>query len=252
MNRVLYLAFLLSISPAVALAGHREFDASGLAGAYYGISETKDIGSVDNLANRWVTRADASFKSDYVFQKEHRLGLRADTTLIFKAHDRSRRDGEWRFFPYLTDDSSWGNFKLGYVYNAAYQLHQGARDITFLGVEATNLVYFLSNPNWANKTKSVKFATPKSVAMINDGRAPKLSYITPWLGNTKFGFSYTPDNAHRRGMVSRYTDYEKTMDGYVWAMQNKWQLSSSVLYTSAGYGIFNRTDKEASVGVRWQ
>ncbi|MFR8205639.1 MAG: porin [Alphaproteobacteria bacterium] len=88
--------------------------------------------------------------------------------------------------------------------------------------------------------------------MINDGRAPKLSYITPWLGNTKFGFSYTPDNAHRRGMVSRYTDYEKTMDGYVWAMQNKWQLSSSVLYTSAGYGIFNRTDKEASVGVRWQ
>lgn len=252
MNRVLYLAFLLSISPAVALAGHWEFDASGLAGAYYGISETKDIGSVDNLANRWVTRADASFKSDYVFQKEHRLGLRADTTLIFKAHDRSRRNGEWRFFPYLTDDSSWGNFKLGYVYNAAYQLHRGARDITFLGVEATNLVYFLSNPNWANKTKSVKFATPKSVAMINDGRAPKLSYITPWLGNTKFGFSYTPDNAHRRGMVSRYTDYEKTMDGYVWAMQNKWQLSSSVLYTSAGYGIFNRTDKEASVGVRWQ
>lgn len=180
------------------------------------------------------------------------MGLRADTTLISKAHDRSRRNGEWRFFPYLTDDSSWGNFKLGYVYNAAYQLHRGARDITFLGVEATNLVYFLSNPNWANKTKSVKFATPKSVAMINDGRAPKLSYITPWLGNTKFGFSYTPDNAHRRGMVSRYTDYEKTMDGYVWAMQNKWQLSSSVLYTSAGYGIFNRTDKEASVGVRWQ
>lgn len=35
-------------------------------------------------------------------------------------------------------------------------------------------------------------------------------------------------------------------------MQNKWQLSSSVLYTSAGYGIFNRTDKEASVGDRWQ
>lgn len=99
MNRVLYLAFLLSISPAVALAGHWEFDASGLAGAYYGISETKDVGSVDNLANRWVTRADASFKSDYVFQKEHRLGLRADTTLIFKAHDRSRRNGEWRFFP---------------------------------------------------------------------------------------------------------------------------------------------------------
>lgn len=144
MNRVLYLAFLLSISPAVALAGHWEFDASGLAGAYYGISETKDVGSVDNLANRWVTRADASFKSDYVFQKEHRLGLRADTTLIFKAHDRSRRNGEWRFFPYLTDDSSWGNFKLGYVYNAAYQLHRGARDITFLGVEAT--IWFIFFP----------------------------------------------------------------------------------------------------------
>lgn len=75
MNRVLYLAFLLSISPAVALAGHWEFDASGLAGAYYGISETKDVGSVDNLANRWVTRADASFKSDYVFRKNTGWGF---------------------------------------------------------------------------------------------------------------------------------------------------------------------------------
>lgn len=132
MNRVLYLAFLLSISPAVALAGHREFDASGLAGAYYGISETKDIGSVDNLANRWVTRADASFKSDYVFRKNTGWGfvqIQPSSSRLMTAA-AAMANG---VFPYLTDDSSWGNFKLGYVYNAAYQLHRGARDITFWG-----------------------------------------------------------------------------------------------------------------------
>ena len=35
-------------------------------------------------------------------------------------------------------------------------------------------------------------------------------------------------------------------------MQNRWELpDNSTLYTSMGYGIFNRTDNEMSFGVTW-
>ena len=53
-------------------------------------------------------------------------------------------------------------------------------------------------------------------------------------------------------MVSRYTNYESTEDGYAFGMQNRWQLpDNSTLYSSFGYGIFNRTDNEMSFGLAW-
>ena len=86
---------------------------------------------------------------------------------------------------------------------------------------------------------------------MDDGRSFKFSYFTPMIGNTKFGFSYAPDNASRRGMVSRYTSYQKKEDGYTAAMQNKWNPGLGDLYTSVAYGLFNRTDNEWAFGVRW-
>ena len=87
---------------------------------------------------------------------------------------------------------------------------------------------------------------------MNDGRAPKIVYIASVDDTLKMGFSYAPDNKHRRGMNSRYVDYEEVEDGYTVATQKKWELGSSVLYTSLGYGLFNRTDKELSLGVTFE
>ena len=161
-------------------------------------------------------------------------------------------DGDWRFYPYLlAEREDYGKLTIGYTYNAAFQLHQGAQEITWIGIQDSNLPYWLTSANWVNGLKRVKFATPKSTAIMDDGRALKFSYFTPMIGNTKFGFSYAPDNASRRGMVSRYANYEKEEDGYTAAMLNKWKLGSGDLYTSAAYGLFNRTDHEWAFGARW-
>ena len=82
---------------------------------------------------------------------------------------------------------------------------------------------------------------------MDDGRSFKFSYFTPEIGNSIFGFSYAPDNASRRGMVSRYVDYETKEDGYSGGMRNRWNLGQGRLYTSLTYGMFNRTDK-----ARWE
>lgn len=249
MKKYSILISLITLLPSISHAGHWEFNTSGLAGVYYGVSDTKQK---NKYANRWVIRGDASLRADYIFNQNHKTGIHASTTAVFKQDDTNYRGGEYRFYPYLIDSSQYGEFYLGYTYNAAYMLHKGAKDITFLNIDDSNATYFLSNPNWSNGFKSTYFATPKSTSIMNDGRAPKFTYIKPFANDIKAGFSYTPDNAHRRGMVSRYVDYEKKEDGYSFGLQKKWNLDTSTLYASAGYGLFNRTDNEFSLGITWE
>lgn len=257
MKKLLLLTTVLSAVSASAHAAtltkdNWDFTASGLMGGYYGISETKKQYAVNAMPNRWVYRTDALFGANYHFSPDHQLGIFGNFTLVYREHDKDYRDGDWRFYPFVTDKSKYGDITVGYVYGAAHELHKGAKEITFFGIDDTNMIYYLSNPNWGNGKHSVKFATPKSTAIMDDGRAAKIKYISPEIGNTKFGFSYTPKNENRRGLVSRYAHYELEEDGYTAAMQNRWELpDNSTLYTSMGYGIFNRTDNEMSFGVTW-
>ena len=248
------ISFLL-LSASVANAGDPVkyndfvFKYSGLLGGYYGIMETGDNHNADNLSNRWVYRGDANLALEYLINNEYTVGVKSSAASIFKAHDIGRRNGDWRFYPNLYLDSPYGDTSIGYTFNTAYLGHMGAKEITFLGICDSNITYFLTNPNWKNGKHSVKHALPKSTKIMDDGRALKFNYITPEIGNTKLGFSYTPKNEHRRGMVSRYANYEKRDDGYAFSMNNEWKSSFADVYTSVGYGIYNSTDKELSLGL---
>ena len=242
-----YVVFLMVLCfVSFAKANEWTFSAKGLVGAYYGVSETK---GKNKYPNRWVGRGDATVSVNYVFEDGHKLGVEASTTIMFRQDDKNRRGGEYRFYPYVKEVSKYGEIYLGYAKNAATMLHKGAKDITFLGVDDSNITYFLDNSNWNNGYKKTYFATPKSTSIMNDGRAPKLVYIAPVDETMKVGFSYAPNNANRRGMTSRYVDYEEVEDGYTFATQKKWSFDDSDLYASLGYGLFNRTDKELSLGI---
>lgn len=252
MKKLLLTLCAATALPGVAAAHGFEFSQSGMAGVYYGIMETRDNNNVSNMPNRLVFRSDGNLEGAYKFENQTRLGVHADYTLVFRQHDKDYNDGDWRFYPYaLAENPKYGKFTVGHTYNAAFQLHQGAQEITWIGIQDSNLPYWLTSANWVNGLKTVKFATPKSTNIMDDGRSFKFSYFTPMIGNTKFGFSYAPDNASRRGMVSRYTSYQKKEDGYTAAMQNKWNPDLGDLYTSVAYGLFNRTDNEWAFGVRW-
>ena len=252
MKKLLLTLCAATALPGVAAAHGFEFSQSGMAGVYYGIMEPRDNNNVSNMPNRLVFRSDGNLEGAYKFENQTRLGVHADYTLVFRQHDKDYNDGDWRFYPYaLAENPKYGKFTVGHTYNAAFQLHQGAQEITWIGIQDSNLPYWLTSANWVNGLKTVKFATPKSTNIMDDGRSFKFSYFTPMIGNTKFGFSYAPDNASRRGMVSRYTSYQKKEDGYTAAMQNKWNPGLGDLYTSVAYGLFNRTDNEWAFGVRW-
>lgn len=245
-----YLLFsTLCFIPFVAHAGSFETSVHGLAGAYFGISETK---YENKYPSRFVTRGDATLKVDYKIDSTHKIGIHAASTLMYRQDDKDRSEGEVRFYPYLQDESKLGTIQVGYTKNAANQLHKGATEITFLGIDDSNATYFLSNPNWSNGFKSTASYTPKSTSIMTDGRAPKITYISPKFYGIKLGASYTVHNANRRGMTSRYVDYETNEDGYTFAAQKEFILSDkSKIYTSLGYGVFNSTDKEISFGSQY-
>ncbi len=248
MKKYGFLLFILLV-PKFVIAGEWKPDISGLVGIYYGVAETKEE---TKYPQRLIGRADAMLKGEYIFDNDHKVGVYASTTMMLREDDKNRSEGEYRFYPYVVDKSKIGEFYLGYTYNAAYMLHKGAKDITFLKVDDSNATYFLSNPNWNNGYKDTLYATPKSTAILNDGRAAKIVYILPLDDDVKVGFSYTPDNANRRGMVSRYVDYEEQEYGYTGGLQKKIKYNDNIFYTSLGYGIFNRTDKELSLGLSWE
>ena len=144
--------------------------------------------------------------------------------MVFRQHDKDYNDGDWRFYPYaLAENHKYGKFTVGHTYNAAFQLHQGAQEITWIGIQDSNLPYWLTSANWVNGLKTVKFATPKSTNIMDDGRSFKFSYFTPMIGNTKFGFSYAPDNASRR--LFNRTDSE-------WAIGDRWVVDKFNVSTS--------------------
>ena len=204
----------IAILPCAVQADVFDFSQSGLAGVYYGVMQTRRQNNYDNMPNRVVYRQDGRFEGAYKFADETRFGAHADYTLALRQHDKDYNGGDWRFYPYaLAENPAYGKFTVGYSYNVAQQLHMGAQDISWIGIQDSNLSNFLTDVNWSNGLKKTKFATPKTTTIIDDGRAPKFVYFTPMFGNTKFGFSYTPDNASRSRMVRRSTVYQENEEG---------------------------------------
>ena len=204
MRKFVLLLTLTTSMSGTAMAEGWAFSQSGTAGLYYGVTEDRDRHNIRNSPNRTVFRADGRFEALYEQPSGIRTGAAANYTVVVRQHDASYPQGDWRFYPYLlAEKDDCGKLTIGYTYNAAYLLHQGAQEISWIGIKDSNLTYWLSGVNWSNRLKKVRFATPKSTYIMDDGRAFKFSYFTPPIGNTKFGFSYAPDNANRRGMVSR-------------------------------------------------
>lgn len=246
MPRLLLLSLVCLGLPASALASSLNIDSQGLIGAYYGLAHSEGS-HTPQFANRGVARVDGQVSIGYDASAADSLRLVNDYTILFRTNDKIYRDGDWRYYPYLQwRNQDYGTFDLGYNYNVALLFHQGAKEITFLGIRDSNATYFLSNANWFNGKKRTYFYTPKSTAIMNDGRSAKLNYISPEFWRSRIGFTYTPDSANRRGMTSRYVDYDGRDDGYVFALQHYEYLWGGKLTLAAGFGLFESTTKETS------
>jgi predicted porin len=141
----------------------------------------------------------------------------------------------------------YGELYLGEVLNAGAMLSVSAPDIGIMKIENGPLVDFIDNPNQINKDGMKKFSTLNSTYINTDGRAKKVTYISPEIEGFIYGFSYMQNYYDKKG-YSYILDNNQTGEGKVFALSYYRDLGRYELTISTAYGQFD-DDNDMSLGV---
>ena len=234
-------ALFLMFTPAFANAGEWNYHIEGHAQGLYGYTDTKKH-------NHGVGQANINSSVEYSFDNHSTLSLNFD---IMGGIDQELQDynqGRWGEEAYMIYDSSFGQFMIGQVYNVASLFHNGAYTTGAFSTPS-DVVDFLSNPNWRRTSKQTAFTTLNSTELNTDGVAPKFNYVSPEFYGTAIGFSYMPDSYNRRGLINKHVDYAHK-DGFVGAIYNDIDFGKFSTQASFGYAQYHGNDKEFSYSLR--
>lgn len=249
MNKKILLVIAALIVPtAPAYASGWEYDIHGSAQGLYGYTAPASRYNDTNSRNHGTGDADVSAYAKFLFDNDWEAGLYLDL-MIGTGHElEDYNQGKWGEEAYGIIDSPYGRMMLGQTFNVAAQFHQGAPDVGPLGIENSDIVDFIANPNWKRKGRNAEFATLNTTYINTDGVAPKVSYISPEFYGTRLGLTYVPDSYNRRGLISKDAAYNNK-DGYIASLYNNLELSGFDITSSVAYAEFLDDDKEFSASL---
>ena len=196
----------------------------------------------------FVNTATLNLGAEKTFGKEYSLGVFADLMVAVNKRQRNYSNGLWGHEIYGIFDMPYGRIMLGETYNTAAQFHISAPKVGKFGVNDSEIVDFIANPNWQKTKHQTAYRTLNSTAVNTDGTAPKISYLSPEYHNLTLGFSYIPETYSRTGLINRDARYADK-EGYVFAAYYTADLGFAEMESSVGYGLFNRNDRDFSVGL---
>lgn len=240
------MASLLLCAPAQA--SEWEYDITGSALGLYGYTQPASRYNDINDRSHGVGDADVSAYAKFIFDNEWEAGLYFDLMAGTGHELEDYNQGKWGEEIYGIVDSPYGRLMLGQTFNVAAQFHEGAPDVGPLGIENSDIVDFIANPNWQRKGRNAKFATLNTTYINTDGVAPKVSYISPEFYGTRLGLTYVPDSYNRRGLISKNAAYDDK-DGYIAALYNNLELDGFDISSSFAYAEFLDNDKEFSASM---
>jgi len=148
----------------------------------------------------------------------------------------------------ISDD--YGELYLGEVLNVGAMLSVSAPDIGVMKIENSSLVDFIDNPNQINKDGNIKFSTLNAAYLNADGRAEKITYISPEISGFTYGFSYM-ENYHDKKGYSYILNDNQTGEGKVFALSYYKDFGKYELTTSVAYGLYD-DDNDMSFGINLQ
>ncbi len=222
-----------------AQAGEANYIFNGSIDSLYGYSDVSERFEKKDNNNHWLNNFYLNLGVENQFNSDYKLGLYVDLMAGIDKEMANYNNGDWGQEVYSVLDSPYGRIMLGETYNVAAQFHNGAPDVGALGINNSDIVDFISNPNWVRNKHDTSFETLNSTAMNTDGVAPKVSYITPEIYNTMLGITYVPDSYDRRGLINKYAKYASD-DAYIAALYNELDLGFVDVATSVGYGVAER------------
>lgn len=232
-----------------AHAGEWSFDAFGKVKTLYGYSNYDSSFAGNKSHHNLPTRISSSLIAQYQFNSDYQIGAYVDLSYGIDQQIKDYNHGSWGEEVYGIFDSPYGKIILGQSYNAAYQLGISAPSIGLLGVNQSDIVNFITNPNWQRNHRATGYRTLNSTDINTDGTAPKITYISPEFNNgMMFGFSYVPDSYSRDGLINRRASY-KNKDGYIASLYHSADVMGVSVSSSIGAAYFADNDQEISAGL---
>ena len=234
--------------PALAQASEVEFIYSGRIDSLYGYNVPAGRYKHNDHRDHWINLFSLNLGLEKEFNADYSAGLYADLNAGINKRQDNFNNGDWGQEIYGIIDSPYGRIMLGETYNTAYQFQVGAPRAGAIGLNDSDIVNFMANPNWVKTKHATAYRTLNSTSMNTDGVAPKISYITPEIYGTMFGFSYAPDSYDRRGLVNKFARYADD-SAYVFSLYTEQDLGFADMSAALGYGIFNQDDKDFTAGI---
>lgn len=182
------------------------------------------------------------------FSDEYVLAVFADFMGGTDKYLKDYNHGSWGEELYTKLQTPYGQLAVGQMNNVAYYQGISAPSFGPLGVNNSDIVDFINNPNWKRRKKTTSFKTLNSTYINTDGDAFKISYLTPEFYNTTFGISYVPYTYSRAGLINKHASYHNK-SGIILSAENHLELDFAEIRTSLGYADFIENDQEYSAGL---
>ena len=248
MKKAAIAAVCAALISTAAEAGEWTFEAMGKARTLFGYGHPDSRYSYHRSRYHLPTRFNLSLLAQYSFDDSYQLGAYLDLAYGFDQQLKDYNHGSWGEEAYLILDAPFGRVVGGQSYNAAYQLGVGAPDAGVLGVNQSDLVNFVANPNWQRNRRGTAYRTLNSTDINTDGTAPKITYISPEFDGTMFGLTFVPESFSRDGLISRYAPYHDKA-GYIASVYHNRELGNVSLSASLAAAHFEDIDDELSAGL---
>lgn len=248
MKKAAIAAVCAALISTAAEAGEWTFEAMGKARTLFGYGHPDSRYSYHRSRYHLPTRFNLSLLAQYSFDDSYQLGAYLDLAYGFDQQLKDYNHGSWGEEAYLILDAPFGRVVGGQSYNAAYQLGVGAPDAGVLGVNQSDLVNFVANPNWQRNRRGTAYRTLNSTDINTDGTAPKITYISPEFDGTMFGLTFVPESFSRDGLISRYAPYHDKA-GYIASVYHNRELGNVNLSASLAAAHFEDIDDELSAGL---
>ena len=255
MKKTVIVATLAAIlgSPASAQAmqftkGPWQFTAGINTIVLYGYNDYNKKYSEQNNRDETYSSTYVTLSAAYNFNNDYQLALYYLPNTSGTEYLQDYDGDQWVNQAYGSLQTPYGQIQAGLNYNVAYQFYVGAPALAPLYVNDSTITDFLTNPNWnRDGGKTAAYLTLNSTALNTDNIANKISYISPTIKGTTFGFSYMPSAYFNQGLVSGYAPYRHN-DAYVAAISNNQQFGEVGLSTYMAYGLYNDYMKDFGVG----
>lgn len=241
------LALLFAFAGTVQ-AGETEFSYDARIDSLYGYNFPANKYKHRDHRGHWVNTFYLNTAIEHSFNNDYSASLHLDLMAGINKRQDNFNNGDWGQEVYGIFDTPFGRLMLGETYNVAAQFHVGAPSAGAFGLNDSDVVNYLDNPNWVKTKHETAYRTLNSTTMNTDGVAAKISYISPEFYQTYFGFTFTPDSYDRRGLVNKFAPYADDK-AYVFSLYHERDLGFADLSASLGYGIFNQDDKELTAGL---